>query len=646
MTDNFPSWLDDDGGSATPDARPPTRAGGGSGDDGGTTSRRRRKKKRRNRTVLALVILAVLLGLVALLVIFALQGRTAVTEMRAAMPLVSELRQEALGGETDAAGATADELREHTSAARDAVDGPHWAVAAKLPWIGANVAAVRTTTAVVDDLAADALPDLVAATDIVDPARLAPQDGRIDLAPFTEVAPRVVAANDAVVAGRDRLDSVDSDELVGLLGDQIDKLKGQVDELAGLTATASRAVQLIPPMLGAEESREYILMVQNNAEPRATGGLTGAFLLLRAEDGAVELVEQRSAGEVGYFGDGAVELTDTEIALFGTQLARYPGNVTATPDFPRSAEIISAMWSEGVGGEVDGVLSLDPVALGSLLEATGPIGLDDGELGALGVPSEMFGGDARLTADNAADIMLNGVYRYIDDTSAQDEFFEVAAATIFSAVMTGEAAPAATVASLVQAADEGRLIVWSAHEEEQDLLAGTVLSGELRGDTGHGAPVVGVYVNDLSAAKIAFYQRMEVEVEAKQCHANGNQDVTVSVTLTSDVPDGAAELPNSLAGNGSVVDKGDMRSNLLVYAPTGGRITDVRDPDTDDVGAFPQVHNQQVVVGRRVNLSPGDSVTTQFDITTGPGFTSDAVLRMTPGPGGERYISSALTCRH
>ncbi|WP_152190666.1 DUF4012 domain-containing protein [Georgenia satyanarayanai] len=645
MTDNFPSWLDDDGGSATRDMRPGARAATSSTTDGGGTSRRRRKKKGRNRTVLALVIVGILLGLIALLVLFALQGRTAVVEMRAAMPLVSELRQEALGGQTDAASSTAVDLREHTSAARDAVAGPHWAVAARLPWAGPNVEAVRTATVVVDDLAADALPDLVAATDIVAPARLAPQDGRIDLAPFTEVAPRVVAANDAVLAGRDRLDSVDSNELVGLLGDQIDNLKGQVGELAGLTATASRAVQLIPPMLGADESRDYIFMVQNNAEPRATGGLTGAFLLVRADDGAIELVEQRSAGEVGYFGDGAVELTETEVALFGTQLARFPGNVTATPDFPRSAEIIRAMWSEGVGGEVDGVLSLDPVALGELLEATGPIGLDEDELGALGVSSEMFEGDAQLNADNAADIMLNGVYRYIEDTGAQDEFFEVAAAEIFSAVMDGEAAPAATVAALVQAADEGRMFVWSAHEDEQELLSGTSLSGELRGDDGRGAPVVGVYVNDLSEAKIAYYQRMEVEIEAKQCHANGNQDLTVTVTLASDVPDDAPDLPPSVVGAGRIVEEGDMRSNLLVYAPTGGRITDVRDPNADEVGAFPQVHDQQVVVGRRVSLSPGDSVITQFDITTGPGFTEDAVLRTTPGPGGERYISTALTCR-
>ncbi|WP_454085393.1 DUF4012 domain-containing protein [Georgenia sp. Marseille-Q6866] len=643
MTDNFPSWLEDDGGSATQGPRPGTGTGASTADDGGS-SRRRRGKKRRSRTVLALVVVGVLLGLVALLVVFAVQARAAYTELRAAMPQVSELRQQALSGETDAADTTAAELREHTSAARDAVAGPHWAVAAKLPWVGPNVTAVRTATAVVDDLAADALPDLVAATDAVDPARLAPQDGRIDLAPFAEVAPRVVAANDAVLAGRDRLDSVDTDELVDLLGDQIGNLKGQVDELAGLTATASRAVQLIPPMLGADEPREYIFMVQNNAEPRATGGLTGAFILLRADDGAIELVEQRSASEVGYFGDGALELTETEVALFGTQLARFPGNVTATPDFPRSAEIIRAMWGEGVGGEVDGVLALDPVALGALLEATGPIGLDDDVLGALGVPSEMFDGDPQLNADNAADIMLNGVYRYIEDTGAQDEFFEFAAAEIFSAVMDGEAAPAATVATLVQAADEGRLLVWSAHEEEQELLSGTMLSGELRGDDGHGAPVVGVYVNDVSGAKIAYYQRMEVEMEAQQCHANGNQDLTLTITLTSDAPEDAADLPASLVGDGDAVEEGDMRSNLLVYAPTGGRITDMRDPE-GTVDAFPQIHGGQVVAARRIYLSPGDSVTTQVDITTGPGFTEDAALRMTPGPGDERFISSALTCR-
>src|SRR5690606_8986347 len=268
-----------------------------------------------------------------------------------------------------------------------------------------------------------------------------------------------------------RLDEIDTDGVVDLLRDELGDLGTQLDDVAGLTATASRAVQLIPPMLGAEEPRQYILMVQNNAEPRATGGLTGAFLLIEADDGALELVEQRSAGEVGQFSEPAVELTDTEIALFGTQLGRYPGNVTTTPDFPRSAEIITEMWRQGVGDEIDGVFSVDPVVLSYLLEASGPIEVPEDALAALGVSENLLGGAPALTPENVVPTMLNVVYREIEDPEIQNEFFEVAAGAVFSEVMAGETEPAATVAALVQAADEGRLLAWSAHENEQALLA-------------------------------------------------------------------------------------------------------------------------------------------------------------------------------
>ena len=629
MTDTFPSWLEDDSpapGPSEEDRRP-----------------RRRRRPRRGRTVLALVLMLLLLGLLALVVLFAVQARAAQAELRAAIPLVTELREEALSGQTDAAAATAVELREHTGAARESVSGPHWSVAARVPYLGPNVAAVRTATEVVDDLAGDVLPQLVSAAGVVDPARLTPQDGRIDLAPFVEVAPQVVAADEAVNDAREQLAGIDLEEVLDLLRDPLADLTGQVDDVASLTATASRAVQLIPPMLGADEPRDYVLMVQNNSEPRSTGGLTGAFLHLRAEGGAIELVQQLSAVDIGSFPEPVLELSDAEVALFGTQLGRYPGNVTATPDFPRSAELVRAMWTERVGGEVDGVLSLDPVALGAMLSATGPIDVPQEALWAVGAPAGFLGEGSQLTADNAADLMLNGVYREIADTTAQDAFFELAAAQVFSRAMTGGADPTATVAALVGAADEGRLHVWSAHEPEQALLSGTVLSGELRGDDGNGSPVVGVYVNDLSAAKIAYYQRMDVELVATKCHDNGAQDLTVTVTLTSEVPEGAAELPPSLVGLGEVVPQGDMRSNLLVYAPTGGRITDVRDP-AGEVEVLPQVHDDQVVVGRRVPLSPGESVTTEIDITTGTGFTGAALLRTTPGPGGETFASSALTC--
>ena len=49
--------------------------------------------------------------------------------------------------------------RSHTAYAR--THGPLWGVAAVLPWIGADVRAVRTVSGVVDSLATDALPALM-----------------------------------------------------------------------------------------------------------------------------------------------------------------------------------------------------------------------------------------------------------------------------------------------------------------------------------------------------------------------------------------------------------------------------------------------------------------------------------------------------
>ena len=161
------------------------------------------------------------------------------------------------------------------------------------------------------------------------------------------------------------------------------------------TEPASRAVQLIPPMLGADGPRDYLLLVQNNAEVRATGGIPGSVILLRAEAGAVTIVDTRSGGSLGSLPAPVVPLTDAESNLFGPDLAADMRDVTFTPDFPRSAEIARSIWAQQVGGEVDGVVSVDPGALALVLAHTGPVPVAPGPM------ADALGGT--LTGANAAD---------------------------------------------------------------------------------------------------------------------------------------------------------------------------------------------------------------------------------------------------
>lgn len=540
-------------------------------------------------------------------------------ELQTAAGLVRELQAQVLAGDREPAAATLDRLQEHAAAAVDAAHGPHWSVAGALPLVGPNVRAVQVVSEVVDGLARRALPGLLEATELVDPAALAPVGGRVDLAPLAAAAPAVVAADDEVRSATERIGGVDRAGLWASVSDPLDDLAGEVEDVATVTATAARAVQLLPPMLGSDGPREYLLLVQNTAEPRATGGIPGAVILLRAEDGVVRVVEQRSGGPLIDLSTPVLPLTRAEQALFGEDLAADIRDVTFTPDFPRSAEIAQVLWEQQVGGGVDGVLSVDPGALALLLAATGPVPLDPGPV------AEAAGG--ALTAQNAEQVLLSTVYLLLADPAAQDAFFARTASAVFAAVAGGQGGAAAAVDGLAEAARQGRLMVWSAHPEEQALLAGTVLSGELRGEV-DGAPVVGVFLNDANADKMGFYLRTEVAAQRTACRDDGGQALTVTVTLTSAAPAGG--LPPYVTGTDPDVPPGHLRMNLLLYAPTGGLVQDVR-VSSGEPGVTSQVHDDLAVVGRTVQLGPGEMQRLEFDVTTGPGQAEAVILRTTPG---------------
>lgn len=561
------------------------------------------------------------------------EARTARTELLAAGEMVSFLRADVLVGDDVAVHESLASLQAHAAAARAATDGPQWDLATRLPWLGANVSAVQAVTTSMDELATDAVPTLLDATALVDPAAMAPVEGRVELAPLIAAAPAVVDADRAVRAAAARLDAVPEDELWPAVADAFGQAVAKVDELRATTATAARAVQLLPPMLGADGPREYLMLVQNTAEVRATGGIPGAVVLLRAEDGAITIVDQRSGASLGDLAAPVVELSAAEQALFGDDLAADMRDVTFTPDFPRAAEIARAIWLQEVGGEVDGVLAVDPGTLAIVLGATGPVPLPAGPV------AQAAGGS--LTAENAVEVLLSTVYRAVADPAQHDAFFAATTATVLTAVLAGTAEPGPMTDALAEAARQGRLLVWSARADEQELLAGTVLAGELRGDAG-GSPVVGVYLNDGSAAKMDYYLRAGVVAGEATCLDDGGRTLPVTITLANTVdPAAVAALPPYVTG--SLVPPGEVWTNLLVYAPTGGVIEDV-EAVGEEAGVFAQVHDGLGVVGRTTQLAAGESVTIVATIRVAAGTPGPVLLRTSPLSRVTQEVESPNSC--
>ena len=574
--------------------------------------RRRRRLSRwyRRQSGRRLVAIGVAVVAALSLLVFAYQAVRATSDLRRAAQQASQLQEQVLAGDAGSAG-TLDALRSSTSSAEAHTDGVLWSIGSHLPVVGRNVGAIRSVSAALDRVARDALPPVVEVSTKVDLDAFSPVDGRIDLANVAAIAPAVSTAHTALTSARDELADVDPTNLLSPLRRPVGTIKELVGSAQAAAASSDVAARLMPTMLGGDGTRRYLLLVQNNAEVRATGGITGSYAVITARNGRLTMGEQGSNLDLRPFDRPVVPMRRDETSVFTRQLVTDLRDANVTPDFARTGEIARAMAKKGLDVDVDGVLSVDPVAMSHVLGGTGPVTLDGG---------------VTLDQGTAVEVLLNGVYLTISDLQAQDDFYESAARSVFDAVTSGAVPSRPVIGGLVRAAHENRLMLWSRHADEQAAIGRTGIAGAF--PTGGGTtPHVGVHFGDTTASKMEYYFDFTVLGTARRCLAGGRQLVTVTADVSSDAPTG---LPRGVSSTDPDVPLSQMRLLAWLYAPSGGRFTDIRVDDE------PQLVTTASLGGRAetsvpFTLDPGQRRRITATMLTGRGQVDEPVLTTTPG---------------
>lgn len=515
-------------------------------------------------------------------------------------------------GDTDAARATLKSAREHARDALANTHGPLWWLSSRLPGVGPNVAAIRTVSGVSDALASDVLPDVVTAAGVLRPENLRPVKGRVQLQPIRRVEAPVVRAAEALSVQSLHASEIDTSALMSSIAGPVAEMQSRIADADALADRASRAVRLLPVMLGADGRRDYLLLFQNNAEIRATGGLPGAFAIITARDGRITLSRQFTAAELRPLDDSSVPLTRDEVALFGRHLGQLPQDTNFTPDFPRTAQILADMWEAQHGFSVDGVMSTDPIALSYLLRGTGPV--------------KTVGGRT-LSAESVVSLLLNKTYTDIPDPEQQNEFFAAAARSVFDAVAAGTGDPRVVLDGLTRATAERRILVWSADRDEQRILKPTALAGGLASEAST-RPDIGVYFNAARPYKLDYYLDYETSVRSTGCR-DGVQRLSVTLTmssrLTRDTP-----LNRSLAPRFAFFGQRSIVVNAYAVAPVGGAVESL-EVDGERVKVDVQELNGRRVTPRTFIIRPGQKRSVTMTMVSGPGQSGTPQLRVTPG---------------
>lgn len=590
------------------------------------------------------------------------QGLAAKSNLEQARTSAEQSKDALLSGKSEDATRFAENAQFHARQARAATHSLPWNIAAAVPLLGSPLKTTQQISDVVVGLADDVLLPGATMGAGLSPERLI--DGtRLDLKLLRTEQPRLSELSAAATKLDAEAQKISNPAYLSLIRDARSQLQDQTSRLAQLLGNTSLAAQLAPSMLGADGPRTYLMAFQTNAEARGTGGLLGGFGTLRFDNGTptVDMLASNTALDAA---SAKIDLGSEFDEQYGfTNPYTDFRNSNLSPHFPYAARIWKSMWEGQSGTAIDGVITVDPVALSYLLGATGPVTLADGEV---------------IDQENVVELTQSTAYSRFKPAEVAPETtgnwcsFGHCSTTVYrveQARLNNEAAAAlrkkylqeiagavvkkitgplpstrAMLDALGRAASEQRISVWSALPRDQELLEKTPLAHTIPDDS---APYAQVVINNLAGNKMDYYLRREIEYAADGCDGE-RRNSTVTVKLSNTAAPGAS-LPDSVAGMDGMTDglelqapSGTMFSSVRVIATKGARLLSVTS-NGERTTAITHSDLGHPSFEVQVAIPPGQSgeLTFRFSEPTSPG---DARVPVQPLIDNPKPKTSVPTC--
>jgi hypothetical protein len=253
-------------------------------------------------------------------------------------------------------------------------------VARGLPGIGTQVEAADSLV-----LAADALLEagnlgLGLAGDVVELREANDADPAFALMPGLV---ELVATSGDRVDRIDELISTAEAELARIPDDALpqvlearDLVAEPLARYAPLLDTYREYDDVIPELLGWGEQKRYLVLAQNPAELRPTGGYAGTVGIITLEDGAIVEQRFRDVHELSRMPNLPFVKPPQDLAdyLLGDDQSWRLADANWSPDFPTSAQQAVEFYElESGESGIDGVIAITTYALDRLLEVVGPV---------------------------------------------------------------------------------------------------------------------------------------------------------------------------------------------------------------------------------------------------------------------------------
>ena len=587
-------------------------------------NKRRTKKKgtkKKKHIVLPIISGVILLLLVAMVVIglhemnsFKSHAKNMKTQLKTVIHCVKE-------DDFDGAGEAMDSVDESRYALHDKIDDPFWTLVGKLPFMKEDIQAVRDLLDVLDDACDRIIRPFISQAKAY-PLSDLKAEGGFNVAlinSYLDFAEIILPNVDDVAARMNQIKfGPISKEAVG---DYTEKITTLVETYEHF----KEYIPLVRAFCGDGKDRFYLMMAQNSAEIRASGGYPGSMGTVKIEDGILEIGDFMSVYDILPYGQPfSSNITDQEIELFGYMYAGEAHDACFNPHFARVGEITKASYEEENEQRVDGVISLTPAVIQDILKfLDASITLEDGSV---------------LDGENATRIIQRDLYiqyqgeqwaaAYYNDY-VDKLFAETAKQAMDILVGNFKLEKLPEYVKLFEAGFQNRTIMlWLANPREERLVEAVGASGNLNKDKND--PKAGIYFSVCDPSKLGMFLEINPELSDPVDLPDGSKEYTMTVTFNNYLND---YLENYIINSDFILGGygGAIQSYIYFFAPKGGTVSDFEiDPWTWQEILLDKYEGLEVGYILNLFLQPDEPVTITYKITTAPGVDAPLTIDMTP----------------
>jgi len=199
---------------------------------------------------------------------------------------------------------------------------------------------------------------------------------------LSKVTPQMDSMAQSLTTARNSLDKIQSwrypNFLPGRPGEKIALLQQSVNDIQSLMVNAKPFLAALPNIMGQEKERKYLVLFQNNAELRPTGGFLTAYAIFRVNKG---VIASEGSSDIYRLDEQFLKKIPAPAPI----LKYLPGVPTLnirdsnlSPDYRASMEQFENLYeSTADKKDIDGIIALDTDFVVSLMKVLGPINAYD-----------------------------------------------------------------------------------------------------------------------------------------------------------------------------------------------------------------------------------------------------------------------------